>query len=186
MGLTEKLASFVMPQEYGLSKEMKLQISAGVCKPLFKNIAENITTRCLKNDEVTSRTFLYFTSESYLHSLRNALILSDIPANKYVAEDVEGMECSYFSHGVIRIFEDPECNSNSENRFYVDVAFSPGAYANPLIDVDKQVVSIKNSCPLNGRFPLTKFLKFLKGDKDALLSATSTKEMSNDKVKCPC
>merc|ERR1719384_426514 len=31
--LTEMLASFFMPQEYGLSKEMKLQISAGVCKP---------------------------------------------------------------------------------------------------------------------------------------------------------
>ena len=159
--LTELLASFVMPQEYGLSKEMKLEISRGVCKPLFENITENIKTHCLKNNENTARTFLYFTSESYLHSLRNALILSDIPANKYVAADIEGMECSYFSHGVIRIYEDPEIDINSENRFYVDVAFSPGAYANPLIDVDQQVVSVEGCGPLNGRFPLNKFLKFL-------------------------
>lgn len=159
--LAELLASFVMPQEYGLSKEMKLEISRGVCKPLFENITEKIKTHCLKNNENTARTFLYFTSESYLHSLRNALILSDIPANKYVAADIEGMECSYFSHGVIRIYEDPEFDINSENRFYVDVAFSPGAYANPLIDVDQQVVSVEGCGPLNGRFPLNKFLKFL-------------------------
>ena len=159
--LTELLASFVMPQEYGLSKEMKLQISRGVCRHLFENITKNINRCCLKNDNIVPRTFLYFTSESYLHSLRNALILSDIPANKYVKMDVEGMECSYFSHGVIRIFEDPECDANSENRFYVDVAFSPGAYANPLVDVDKQVINVANSGPLNGRFPLSKFMKFL-------------------------
>eukprot|EP01084_Bolivina_argentea_P089406 161331_1 len=30
--LTELLASFVIPQEYGLSREMKLQISRGVCR----------------------------------------------------------------------------------------------------------------------------------------------------------
>merc|ERR1712048_308704 len=177
--LTEMLASFVMPQEYGLSKEMKLQISAGVCKPLFKNISENITTRCLKNGEVTSRTFLYFTSESYLHSLRNVLILSELPANKYVAADIEGMECSYFSHCVIRVFEDPDCSPDSENRFYVDVAFSAGAYANPLIDMDKHGIRPRISCPLNGRFPLVKFLKFLNTDKEKLLSASNSGDVSN-------
>eukprot|EP01083_Nonionella_stella_P080644 221699_1 len=160
--LTELLASFVIPQEYGLSREMKLQISRGVCRPLFANIAQNINKHCLSDEEEdTPRTFLYFTSESYLHSLRNALILSDIPANKYVAADIEGMECSYFSHAVIRIFEDIECDPNSENRFYVAVAFSPGAYANPLIDVDQQIVNVEGGSPLNGRYPLNKFLRFL-------------------------
>eukprot|EP00485_Elphidium_margaritaceum_P001590 CAMPEP_0202689928 /NCGR_PEP_ID=MMETSP1385-20130828/5094_1 /ASSEMBLY_ACC=CAM_ASM_000861 /TAXON_ID=933848 /ORGANISM="Elphidium margaritaceum" /LENGTH=1059 /DNA_ID=CAMNT_0049345147 /DNA_START=134 /DNA_END=3313 /DNA_ORIENTATION=+ len=158
--LTELLASFVMPQEYGLSREMKLQVSRGACRPLFDDIAANIKQHCLTNDN-TSRTFLYFTSESYLHSLRNALILSDIPANKYVAADIEGMECSYFSHGVIRVYEDPECHPNSPNRFYVRIGFSPGAHANPLVDVERQVASVEVPGPLNGRFPLDKFLKFL-------------------------
>eukprot|EP00483_Globobulimina_turgida_P007896 UN07912 len=155
--LTELLASFVMPQEYGLSTDMKLQISRGVCKSLFSSISKNIKKNCLLNTNI-SRCFLYFTSESYLHSFRNALLLSKIPANKYVAADIEGMECSYFSHAVIRVFEDPQCDKNSRNRFYVDVGFSPGAYANPLIDVDRQVVNVEPSGPLNGRFPLTKFL----------------------------
>jgi len=160
--LIELLALFVMPQQYGLSRHMKWQIGREICRPLFQDIAQNIKQNCLDNDDkFTSRTFLYFTSESYLHSLRNALILSDIPANKYVAADIEGMECSYFSHSVIRLFEDLDCDKNSENRFYVDVAFSPGAYANPLIDVDKQVVSVIGCGPLNGRFPLHKFLSFL-------------------------
>eukprot|EP01084_Bolivina_argentea_P087323 157715_1 len=165
--LTELLASFVMSQEYGLSKEMKLTISRGVCKPLFKNIIKNIKLNCLKYNggENICRTFLYFTSESYLHSLRNALILSEIPANKYVMADIEGMECSYFSHAIIRIFEDPQCNINSPNRFYVDVGFSPGAYCNPLIDVDQQINGrfphVELCGPLNGRFPLNKFLQFL-------------------------
>lgn len=75
-----------------LNQKMKLQISRGVYRHSFENITKNINRHCLQNDDVVPRTFLYFTSESYLHSLRNALILSDIPANKYVRMDVEGME----------------------------------------------------------------------------------------------
>ncbi|ETO19885.1 hypothetical protein RFI_17342, partial [Reticulomyxa filosa] len=122
----------------------------------------NIQTYMLENDKPVCRTFLYFTSESYLHCIRNALILSDIPANKYVAEDIEGMECSYFSHGIVRVFEDPNC-TDQEDRFYIDVQFSPGAHGAPLTDTneDRDVVPVIHACPLTGRYPLNAFFEFL-------------------------
>lgn len=162
--LTEILAGFVIPQEYGLSRGMKQDIGKKICKTLFQNIGMNIQQQCLRNVSQISRAFLYFTSESYLHALRNALILSDIPANVYVQADVEGMECSYFSHCVIRIYEDPECDRHSHNRFYVAVSFSPGAHANPLIDAHNEFIPVEKCGILNGRYPLNKFLKFLEGD----------------------
>ena len=107
---------------------------------------------------------LYFTSESYLHCLRNAFILHEsLPANKYVAKSIEGMECSYFSHGVIRVFEDPNVSKNdSMNRFYVGIQFSSGAHGNPLTDANENdVLPVCLPQQLNGRIPLQQFFDFL-------------------------
>ena len=195
---TELLSAFVIPQEYGFTKRMKKSISNKICQNLFLDIKKNILNHCIndviKNEDnndndsknnncelnqFEKRCFLYFTSESYLHSLRNALILSDIPHNKYVLADIEGMECSYFSHGVIRVFEDIDPNLKFDkgnkdplDRFYVEVQFSPGAHADPLVETDdRDVIPVVPCGPLCGRYPLKNFLKFL--EKKPLNSTTN-------------
>lgn len=44
--------------------------------------------------------FLYFSSESHIHALRNVIQLCGLPSNKTVATTLEATELSYLSHGV--------------------------------------------------------------------------------------
>ena len=55
----------------------------------------------LQSDPET-RTFLYFTSESHMHSLRNILLLSNLCHNTTTATTLESIELNYLSHGVFR------------------------------------------------------------------------------------
>eukprot|EP00493_Phyllostaurus_siculus_P025860 UN26205 len=40
--LAEVMANFVIPQEYGITKQQKLEVSAGICSRLFEKIAANL------------------------------------------------------------------------------------------------------------------------------------------------
>ncbi|XP_058944344.2 inositol hexakisphosphate and diphosphoinositol-pentakisphosphate kinase 2 isoform X5 [Pocillopora verrucosa] len=142
-------ADIVIPQEYGITKEEKLGVSQSVCMRLLKKIRgdlrhadkTDIHTR-LNPDYMQSveapnrhvRTRLYFTSESHVHSLVNALrygnLFEEIPDNQWQsAVDflAEVPELSYMTQIVLLLYEDPKADLLSEKRFHVELHFSPGA-----------------------------------------------------------
>ncbi|XP_074605166.1 inositol hexakisphosphate and diphosphoinositol-pentakisphosphate kinase isoform X2 [Brevipalpus obovatus] len=144
------LADIVIPQEYGITKPEKLAIGLGICTPLLRKIRgdllrdysqeENETINRLNphySHGVSSpgrhvRTRLYFTSESHIHSLLSVLhfggLVSDrdeqwCRAMKYVSTV---SELNYMTQIAIMLYEDPTKDPTSEDRFHVELHFSPG------------------------------------------------------------
>ncbi|XP_022797686.1 inositol hexakisphosphate and diphosphoinositol-pentakisphosphate kinase 2-like [Stylophora pistillata] len=142
-------ADIVIPQEYGITKEEKLVVSQSVCMRLLKKISGDLrhadktdTHTRLDPDHIQSvealnrhvRTRLYFTSESHVHSLVNALrygnLFEEIPDNQWQsAVDflAEVPELSYMTQIVLLLYEDPKADLLSDKRFHVELLFSPGA-----------------------------------------------------------
>merc|ERR1719361_1983801 len=122
---SEILANFIIPQEYGITKEQKLEVSAGICGRLFEKIAANLQS-AVDTVDVLRRVSFFFTSESNMHALRNSLILTDmLNPNKIVAQSLDQVELSYLGHVLIHVYEDPFAKNENE-QFYVEISCSPG------------------------------------------------------------
>lgn len=147
------LADIVIPQEYGLTMTEKLIISQGICTPLLRKIKSDLQ-RNIEDDDMMGetvnrlnprysdgvsspgrhvRTRLYFTSESHIHSLLNVLRFGGLVSKEYDeqwsrAMDYTSMisELNYMSQIVIMLYEDPTKALNSEERFHIELHFSPG------------------------------------------------------------
>ena len=79
------------------------------------------------------RTRLYFTSESHVHSLLTVLrygnllnAVSDEQWRRAMEYISIVNELNYMSQIVIMLYEDPTKESTSEDRFHVELHFSPG------------------------------------------------------------
>uniref|UniRef100_A0A1B6DZ01 Inositol hexakisphosphate and diphosphoinositol-pentakisphosphate kinase n=1 Tax=Clastoptera arizonana TaxID=38151 RepID=A0A1B6DZ01_9HEMI len=145
------LADIVIPQEYGLTKIEKLTISQGICTPLLKKIRADLQRNIEESgDESVNRlnpryshgvsspgrhvrTRLYFTSESHIHSLitvlRHGGLLDCIKDEQWrrAMEYVSMVsELNYMSQVVVMLYEDPTKDPCSEERFHVELHFSPG------------------------------------------------------------
>ncbi|XP_076058442.1 inositol hexakisphosphate and diphosphoinositol-pentakisphosphate kinase 2-like isoform X3 [Oratosquilla oratoria] len=148
------LADVVIPQEYGITKQEKIPIGQGICTPLLKKIRadlhRNIEEESEDNHESINRlnpiysrgvsspgrhvrTRLYFTSESHIHSLLTVLrfggLLDEEKDEQWSrAMDYVGAvsELNYLSQIVIMLYEDPTKDPSSDNRFHVELHFSPG------------------------------------------------------------
>jgi hypothetical protein len=152
----KRLADFVIPQEYGVLRQEKLFIGKTVCQRLLNRIVKNLENGLQAAPK--TRVFLYFSSESHLHSLRNILLLSGLPHNKTVATMLESIELNYLSHGVFRLFEDITLDHDDPKRFYVNVQFSPGAALDPFIfALPNHVLPVSRPVPVNGRIPFDHF-----------------------------
>ena len=150
---SKALADIVIPQEYGITVEEKLHISQNLCTPLMRKIKSDIE-QCVipdPDDESTRlnsqyskgvasperfvRTRLYFTSESHIHSLLNMLRFGGL-CNENCDEQWEKAmqflsataELNYMTQIVIMMFEDPTKDPSSDERFHIELHFSPGAY----------------------------------------------------------
>uniref|UniRef100_A0A670YTE9 Inositol hexakisphosphate and diphosphoinositol-pentakisphosphate kinase n=1 Tax=Pseudonaja textilis TaxID=8673 RepID=A0A670YTE9_PSETE len=158
--LSKALADVVIPQEYGISQEEKLEIAVGFCQPLIKKIQLDLQ-RTHEDESVNKlhplysrgvlspgrhvRTRLYFTSESHVHSLLSifrygglldvsgepppghlGLLRSDAQWKR--AMDYLGAisELNYMTQIVIMLYEDNNQDPSSEERFHVELHFSPG------------------------------------------------------------
>ncbi|XP_060662661.1 inositol hexakisphosphate and diphosphoinositol-pentakisphosphate kinase isoform X1 [Drosophila nasuta] len=147
----KNLADIVIPQEYGLTPQEKLAIGQGICSPLLRKIKGDLQRNI---DEVEDefmnrlnphyshgvaspqrhvRTRLYFTSESHVHSLLTVLryggLLNVVTDEQWRrAMDYISMvsELNYMSQIVIMLYEDPTKDPSSEERFHVELHFSPG------------------------------------------------------------
>jgi inositol hexakisphosphate/diphosphoinositol-pentakisphosphate kinase len=157
----KRLADFVIPHEYGVLRIERLAIGKIVCQRLLNRIVENLEEGL--QVKPPTRCFMYFSSESHLHSLRNTLLLSGLCHNKTTATTLESIELNYLSHGVFRLFEDRSRDPSDPKRFYVNVQFSPGAALDPFIfSLPDCVLPVSRPVPVNGRVPFEDFKhKFL-------------------------
>ncbi|XXQ37278.1 Inositol hexakisphosphate and diphosphoinositol-pentakisphosphate kinase [Plasmodiophora brassicae] len=145
------LADFVVPQEFGISLDEKRSLAAMLSAPLNAAIASHckeISKVVRENDH--PRCFLYFTNESHMHALRNALLVFGIAANRTVATNLEHMQLGYCSHAIFRVFrhEDGSCSVSTE--------FSPGAVEHPSLVTESHVQKVAVPTPL-GSIPLQQF-----------------------------
>ncbi|XP_057322782.1 inositol hexakisphosphate and diphosphoinositol-pentakisphosphate kinase isoform X7 [Microplitis mediator] len=145
------LADIVIPQEYGLTVQEKLTIGQGICTPLLRKIRADLQRNIEESGDETVnrlnpryshgvsspgrhvRTRLYFTSESHVHSLLTVLRyggLLDMVKDEQWRRAMEYVsmvsELNYMSQIVVMLYEDPTKDPSSEERFHVELHFSPG------------------------------------------------------------
>ncbi|XP_076875773.1 inositol hexakisphosphate and diphosphoinositol-pentakisphosphate kinase 2 isoform X3 [Brachyhypopomus gauderio] len=147
--LSKALADIVIPQEYGISQAEKLDIAKGYCTPLVRKIRSDLQrtqdddtvnklhpvySRGVMSPERHVRTRLYFTSESHVHSLLSILrygALCDETKDEQWKRAMDYLrvvsELNYMTQIVIMLYEDPNKDPSSEERFHVELHFSPGA-----------------------------------------------------------
>ncbi|XP_051972228.1 inositol hexakisphosphate and diphosphoinositol-pentakisphosphate kinase 2 isoform X2 [Xyrauchen texanus] len=147
--LSKALADIVIPQEYGISQAEKLDIAKGYCTPLIRKIRSDLQrtqdddtvnklhpvySRGVMSPERHVRTRLYFTSESHVHSLLSILrygALCDEAKDEQWKRAMDYLkivsELNYMTQIVIMLYEDPNKDPSSEDRFHVELHFSPGA-----------------------------------------------------------
>ncbi|XP_033620851.1 inositol hexakisphosphate and diphosphoinositol-pentakisphosphate kinase 1 isoform X10 [Fukomys damarensis] len=146
--LSKALADVVIPQEYGISREEKLEIAVGFCLPLLRKILLDLQ-RTHEDESVNKlhplysrgvlspgrhvRTRLYFTSESHVHSLLSVFRYGglldetqDTQWQRALAYLSAISELNYMTQIVIMLYEDNTQDPFSEERFHVELHFSPG------------------------------------------------------------
>ncbi|XP_033620852.1 inositol hexakisphosphate and diphosphoinositol-pentakisphosphate kinase 1 isoform X11 [Fukomys damarensis] len=138
--LSKALADVVIPQEYGISREEKLEIAVGFCLPLLRKILldlqrthEDEYSRGVLSPGRHVRTRLYFTSESHVHSLLSVFRYGglldetqDTQWQRALAYLSAISELNYMTQIVIMLYEDNTQDPFSEERFHVELHFSPG------------------------------------------------------------
>uniref|UniRef100_A0A2K5U9K3 Inositol hexakisphosphate and diphosphoinositol-pentakisphosphate kinase n=1 Tax=Macaca fascicularis TaxID=9541 RepID=A0A2K5U9K3_MACFA len=145
--LSKALADVVIPQEYGISREEKLEIAVGFCLPLLRKILLDLQ-RTHEDESVNKlhplysrgvlspgrhvRTRLYFTSESHVHSLLSVFRYGGLLDETQDAQWQRALdylsaisELNYILI-VIMLYEDNTQDPLSEERFHVELHFSPG------------------------------------------------------------
>ncbi|XP_054421469.1 inositol hexakisphosphate and diphosphoinositol-pentakisphosphate kinase 1 isoform X3 [Pteronotus mesoamericanus] len=146
--LSKALADVVIPQEYGISREEKLEIAVGFCLPLLRKILLDLQ-RTHEDESVNKlhplysrgvlspgrhvRTRLYFTSESHVHSLLSVFRYGGLLDETQDAQWQRALaylgaisELNYMTQIVIMLYEDNTRDPFSEERFHVELHFSPG------------------------------------------------------------
>lgn len=146
--LSRALADIVIPQEYGITKAEKLDIAQAYCVPLMKKIQLDLQ-RTHEDEAVNKlhplysrgvmspgrhvRTRLYFTSESHVHSLLSVFRYGGLLDDEKDQQWKQAMdylsavtELNYMTQIVIMLYEDNNKDPSSEERFHVELHFSPG------------------------------------------------------------
>ncbi|KAJ7426234.1 Inositol hexakisphosphate and diphosphoinositol-pentakisphosphate kinase 2 [Willisornis vidua] len=137
--LSKALADIVIPQEiFSGVVYPKLRQTYQIC--LFtdcqkdKKAIELSYSRGVMSPERHVRTRLYFTSESHVHSLLSTLrygALCDESKDEQWKRAMDYLnvvnELNYMTQIVIMLYEDPNKELSSEERFHVELHFSPGA-----------------------------------------------------------
>uniref|UniRef100_A0A6Q2WYZ7 Inositol hexakisphosphate and diphosphoinositol-pentakisphosphate kinase n=1 Tax=Esox lucius TaxID=8010 RepID=A0A6Q2WYZ7_ESOLU len=146
--LSRALADIVIPQEYGINTSEKLDIAQAYCLPLMKKIQLDLQ-RTHEDEAVNKlhplysrgvmspgrhvRTRLYFTSESHVHSLLSIFRyggLLDVVKDQQWKQAMDYLgavpELNYMTQIVIMLYEDNNKDPSSEERFHVELHFSPG------------------------------------------------------------
>ncbi|KAI4499714.1 hypothetical protein M0802_005284 [Mischocyttarus mexicanus] len=126
------LADIVIPQEYGLTVQEKLTIGQETGEETVNRLNPRYS-HGVSSPGRHVRTRLYFTSESHVHSLLTVLRyggLLDVVKDEQWRRAMEYVsmvsELNYMSQIVVMLYEDPTKDPSSEERFHVELHFSPG------------------------------------------------------------
>uniref|UniRef100_A0A4W5RLA3 Inositol hexakisphosphate and diphosphoinositol-pentakisphosphate kinase n=1 Tax=Hucho hucho TaxID=62062 RepID=A0A4W5RLA3_9TELE len=139
--LSRALADIVIPQEYGINKAEKMDIAQAYCLPLMKKIQLDLQ-RTHEDEAVNKlhplysrgvmspgrhvRTRLYFTSESHVHSLLSIFRYGGLLDVSILVPDLSVRSLCPYIQIVIMLYEDNNKDPGSEERFHVELHFSPG------------------------------------------------------------
>ncbi|CBY22911.1 unnamed protein product [Oikopleura dioica] len=144
------VADIVIPQEYGIEEHEKLNISHGYCVPLLRKVLADLRANIDNPEEQLTkldpsfvsdvlspgrhvRTRLYFTSESHIHSLLTlirygGLCNADDTQWQRALDYISRVsELNYMTQIVIMLYEDPTKPADSDERYHIELHFSPGA-----------------------------------------------------------
>ncbi|KAL8624659.1 hypothetical protein ACOMHN_038205 [Nucella lapillus] len=153
---SKALADLIIPQEYGITVEEKLHIAQDYCSLFLCKIRIDFQqTLSSKSEDSTTRldsryskgvlspgrfvrTRLYFSSESHIHSVMNILRYGNfIDASRPVPDHQweralnfldATAEFNYMSQVVFMMYEDASKDKISDERYHMELHFSPGAY----------------------------------------------------------
>ncbi|GAA50830.1 inositol hexakisphosphate/diphosphoinositol-pentakisphosphate kinase [Clonorchis sinensis] len=136
-GSTDLRSDYMFPQSnrtHAAGKENRPLLAVG-SNGRFRALVTNYS-KGVASPERFVRTRLYFTSESHLHSLLTCLRygeLTDICTDEQWRRAMDYVasvsEINYLAQIVIMIYEDPTVEPKTEQRFHVELHFSPGAFA---------------------------------------------------------
>jgi len=124
----ERMASFVVPSEYGVNPQDKLVIGSLICEPLIRKLQQDI--RDIACDDEPNSMSLYFSSESHLHSLLN-VIRHGYRGGSPFHDVQEPIRLHYLTHIVLKVWENLNLPPDHANRFQIEVLLSCGANTNP-------------------------------------------------------
>ena len=121
------LADFVVPREYGWTKEDKLKIGYLTCNPLCEAIVKNIQN--VMSDTPSSSIYLHFTSESHVHPLLNLLLHNSVVP---ISSLDFFRELNYLTQVIFKVYENTSLPSHDPNRFSIQLFYSVGAIGDAL------------------------------------------------------
>uniref|UniRef100_A0A673J641 Inositol hexakisphosphate and diphosphoinositol-pentakisphosphate kinase n=1 Tax=Sinocyclocheilus rhinocerous TaxID=307959 RepID=A0A673J641_9TELE len=126
--LSRALADIIIPQEYGITKAEKLDIASAYCLPLVKKI--QLDLQRTHEDEAVNKLH---PLESHVHSLLNIFRYGGLLDEQKDEQWKQAMdylsavtELNYMTQIVIMLYEDNNKDPSSEERFHVELHFSPG------------------------------------------------------------
>ena len=184
------LANFVMPFEYGITRDEKINIGLKIIKPLLNKIwsdlidinsgsytkeedknwsgldATKMNENEIKTPERHVKSRFYFTCASHMYALLNIIgygynsILTH--NNKKSFEELKKIfDFDYCSHIIFRLFEDLNVELQNPKRFRLEIIMSPGSNKNPREANDEHLINVAPWIFLNKKLSLTQMKKFL-------------------------
>uniref|UniRef100_A0A8C9T1F7 Inositol hexakisphosphate and diphosphoinositol-pentakisphosphate kinase n=1 Tax=Scleropages formosus TaxID=113540 RepID=A0A8C9T1F7_SCLFO len=129
--LSRALADIIIPQEYGINKAEKLDIAYAYCLPLVKKIQLDLQ----RTHEDESVNKLHPLKERHLHVCQGGssfllFCLKQEGKDEQWKRAVDYLgavsELNYMTQIVIMLYEDNNKDPSSEERFHVELHFSPG------------------------------------------------------------
>ena len=184
------LANFVMPFEYGITRDEKINIGLKIIKPLLNKIwsdlididsgsytkeqdknwsgldATKMNENEIKTPERHVKSRFYFTCASHMYALLNIIgygynsILTH--NNKKSFEELKKIfDFDYCSHIIFRLFEDLNVDLLNPKRFRLEIIMSPGSNKDPREANDEHLINVEPWIFLNKKLSLKQMKKFL-------------------------
>ena len=133
--LAKVLFDYIAPQEYGISNDEKLEIGLLTSLPLLKGIVGDLEK--VQASE-TAKSFVYFTKESHIYTLLNAILEGGIETK---IERNKIPELDYLSQICFELYEsenndNPDVDDLDEAfKYSIRIAISPGCHTVDPLDV---------------------------------------------------
>ena len=186
------LAYFVMPFEYGITCDEKINIGLKIIKPLLNKVCNDLVwwdnsinnesktdenwsgldTTSINENEIRNswrhvRSRFYFTCSSHMYALFNLIGYgsnSSLIKNKKKFEEFKKIfDLDYISHIIFRLFEDFNVSLDDSKRYRLEIMISPGCNKNPIEENNEQhLIDVADWIVLNENLSLKQLQMFLK------------------------